>query len=458
MKLIDTHCHLDFPDYKDDLDAVLDRARDKGVARVIVPASSLENSINAVKLAKKYSFIFAGVGIHPHDADKVSDKDIAVLRDLAVTEDKIIAIGEIGLDYFKGYSKKENQKKLFKKSLLLAKTLDLPIIFHNRDADEDFLDVLKENMPPPVKGVMHCFSADEVFLRKALTLGLHISFTGNITFKKASNLRDLIKHVPLERLLLETDSPFLAPGIFRGKRNEPAYITELLPVYKEAYDLEPEKTAEITTRNADQLFGLGIEKNGKIVYEIRDSLYLNITNRCTNRCTFCVRQHSNYVSGYDLKLSAEPTVEEIISSLGDVSKYKEIVFCGYGEPTLRLGAIKKISAYIKEKGGKVRLTTNGEGSLIAGRDIVSEIKDLVDRVSVSLNAPSADIFDKLCLPVFGQDTHGAVLSFIKECRAGGITVEITCLDIIGVQAVAGCRAIAKELGAEFRLRQLDVVG
>lgn len=458
MQLIDTHCHLDFPDYKDDLDAVLDRARDKGVARVVIPGSSFKNSVNAVKLAGKYDFIFAGIGIHPHDADKADREDIAALRDLAVTEDKIVAIGEIGLDYYKGYSKKENQEKLFKDGLFLAKTLDLPVIFHNRDADEDFLRVIKKNMPGSVKGVVHCFSANEDILRKVLSLGLYVSFTGNITFKKASNLRNLIKHVPLERLLLETDAPFLAPGIFRGKRNEPAYITELLPVYKEAYGMENFEIAEITTRNADRFFGLGIEKNGKIAYQIRDSLYLNITNRCTNRCTFCVRQQSDYVKGHNLKLSAEPACHEIISAMGDISKYKEIVFCGYGEPTLRLGAIKKVASYIKEKGGNVRLTTNGEANLISGRNIVPELKGLVDRVSVSLNAPRADEFNKLCEPVFGENTHDAILSFIKECREQGIGVEITCLDMIGEEAVAGCRAIARNLGARFRLRRLDVVG
>ncbi len=458
MRLIDTHCHLDFPDYKDDLDAVLDRARNNGITRVVVPGSSLQNSINAVKLAGRYDFIFAGIGIHPHDADKASLKDIAALRDLATKEDKIVAIGEIGLDYYKGYSKKENQEKLFKDCLLLARILDLPVIFHNRDADEDFLRVLKKSAPVPIKGVVHCFSANEDILRKVLSLGLYVSFTGNITFKKASKLRDLIKHVPLERLLLETDAPFLAPGIFRGKRNEPAYITELLPVYKNEYRLEPFEIAEITTRNADRLFGLGIEKNGKIAYEIRDSLYLNITNRCTNNCTFCVRRHSDYVNGHNLKLSAEPAAGEIISAMGDISKYKEIVFCGYGEPTLRLGAIKKVASYVKEKGGNVRLTTNGEANLISGRNIVPELKGLVDSFSVSLNAPWADEFNKLCVPVFGEGTHDAILSFIKECRDQGIGVEITCLDMIGEEAVAGCRAIAQKFGARFRLRHLGVVG
>ena len=458
MRLVDTHCHLDFPDYKDDLDDVLKRAEDAGVVRMIIPGTDIAASEKAVELAGKYRAVFAAVGIHPHGADKAGEPDITLLRDMAVSMDKIIAVGEIGLDYYKKYSKAENQRSLFRGCLKIAKDLDLPVALHNRDAGEDMLSIIEESAPFPVRGVVHCFSADEEILRGFLALGLHISFTGNVTFEKAADLRELIKHVPPDRLLLETDSPYITPAPFRGKRNEPAYVRYLLDIYADIYKLSPEDIARITTHNANKLFRLGIEEKGVIAYPIRDSLYLNITNRCTNRCTFCTRQYSNYVKGHNLKLDSEPDAREIIDAIGDISAYKEVVFCGYGEPTLRLGVIKKVAAYIKQKNGKVRLTTNGEGNLINGRHIAAELKGLLDRVSVSLNAPDAAAYNRLCWPVFSESAYGAILDFITECKNEGMEAEITCLDIVGEAGVNGCRRIAEEMGAKFRLRHMDVVG
>lgn len=458
MRLVDTHCHLDFPDYKDDLDDVLKRAADAGVVRMIVPGTDIVSSEKAAGIAGKYGAVYAALGIHPHEADKASEADIKRLRDMAVSSDKIVAIGEIGLDYYKKHSKIENQKSLLRNCLKIAKDLDLPAVLHNRDAGEDLLRILEETAPPPVRGVVHCFSADTAVLREILTLGLHVSFAGNITFEKAEGLRDVIKHVPLERLLLETDSPYIAPVPFRGKRNEPAHVRCLLDIYADIYKLSPEDIARITTHNANGLFNLGIEEKGAIAYSIRDSLYLNITNRCTNRCTFCTRQYSSFVKGHNLRLESEPVAEEVIDAMGDISAYKEVVFCGYGEPALRLGVIKKVAAYIKQKGGNVRLTTNGEGDLISGRPIAAELKGLVDRVSVSLNAPDAGAYDRLCRSVFGESAYSAILDFTRECRNEGMEVEITCLDIVGERGVEGCRRIAEEAGAKFRLRHMDIVG
>jgi len=458
VRLIDTHCHLDFPDYKDDLGDVLKRAEGAGVVRMISPGTDVASSEKAAGIAAKYSAVYAAVGAHPHGADKAGEPDLARLRGMAVSNDKIVAIGEVGLDYYKKYSKVENQRSLFRSCLGIAKELDLPVILHNRDAGEDLLRILEETAPVPAKGAVHCFSADAAVLREVLTLGLHVSFAGNITFEKAAGLRDVVKRVPPDRLLLETDSPYITPVPFRGQRNEPAYVRYLLDIYAAAYGLSPEDIARITTHNANRLFCLGIEEKGAVAYPIRDSLYLNITNRCTNRCTFCTRQYSNYVKGHNLKLDAEPTAREIIDAMGDISAYKEVVFCGYGEPTLRLGAVKKVAAYVKQKGGKVRLTTNGEGDLINGRSIAAELKGLVDRVSISLNAPDAKTYDRLCRPVFGGDAYGAVLDFARECGDKGMEMEITCLDIVGEEGVRGCRRIAEKAGAKFRLRHMDVVG
>ena len=458
MRLVDTHCHLDFPDYKDDLDEVIKRAVSSGIERMIVPGTSIESSRKAFELSGKYKEVFAACGIHPHEADKVRDEDILELREIATLDGKMVAIGEIGLDYYKGYSGKENQKKLFSKCLELARELDLPVIIHSRNAEEDILKFLRNGSFNILRGVFHCFSGDEKFLKEVLSLDFFISFAGNITFEKALDLRSVAKKVPLEKLLLETDSPYITPVPKRGQRNEPCNVRLLLETYSKIYGLSEEEIAEETTKNADRLFRLGAEKKDTIAYQIRNSLYLNITYRCTNRCTFCTRDISDYVKGYDLRLDKEPSYEDIIEAIGDVSRFDEIVFCGFGEPTLRLDMIKRIASYVKEKGGKVRLTTNGEGDLINKRRIAPELKGLVDRVSISLNAPDEKEYDHLCRSVFGPLAYETVLGFITECRREGIEVEVTCLDMLGEEGVKKCREIAEKRGASFRLRHLHVVG
>lgn len=456
MQLVDTHCHLDFQHYKDDLDRVLTRAAQNGVIRFIVPGINITSSQTAIELSKKYNAIYAACGIHPHEADKVTDDDFERLKALA-GNDKVVAIGEIGLDYYRNFSSKENQKKLFQKALQTAKDLDLPVILHNRSAEEDFMNIFR-SAGKGLRGVMHCFSGDETMLEEVLKLGMHVSFTGSITFKNSENTRRTAEKVPVERLLLETDSPYITPHPFRGKRNEPGYVKYLVDVYKDLYGLSAGDIARITTHNANELFNLGLEEKAVITYPIRKSLYVNLTNRCTNKCAFCARETSYYVKGHNLKLDSEPSSGEIIKSLGDISDYEEIVFCGYGEPTMRLETVKEVASYVKKNNGKTRLTTNGAGNLINSRDITKELKGLIDKTSVSLNAPEKNMYNKLCNPVYGEKTFESILEFIRGCRDSGIGVEVTCLDIIGEEAVEQCRRMAEEMGADFRLRKMDTVG
>jgi len=458
MNLVDTHCHLTHPDYEDDLKDVLKRAKEKGISRIIVPGTNIEDSIKAVRLARKNSMIFAAVGIHPHEADSSGKKEIDDLREIALRNDKVVAIGEIGLDLYRNYSTLINQQKLLTESLNIASHLDLPVILHNRSADKKLVNILEKFAARSLKGVCHCFSSDKALIDELLKMGLYISFAGNITFRKAGELRSVIKYVPPEKLLLETDAPYISPEPFRGKRNEPANMVRLLDVYSEVYGLSREDVARITTHNANELFLLGIKEDEAIVYPIRDSLYVNITNRCTNRCVFCTRKYSNFVKGHNLKLNSEPEVQKIISALKNISKYREIVFCGFGEPTLRLETVIKVASFAKKKKCKVRLTTNGEGNLINAFSIAEKLKGVVDKVSVSLNAPGGKEYDKLCRPCFGSATRRGISNFIKECVIQGIEVEVTCLDVIGEDGVRECRTEAESAGAKFRLRHLNRVG
>jgi len=251
--LVDTHCHLDFPEFDTDRDEVIRRAKNEGIGYIINIGSSLQGSKKALELSRQHNFIYATIGLHPHEADKFDDAAGASIGELA-RKDKVVAIGETGLDYYKNYSKAENQKKLFRYLAKLAKDSDLPLIIHNRQAQEDTLKILSEFMP--VKAVVHCFSGDENFLKKCLDLGFFISFTCNITYKKAQTLRTFVKSTPLERLMLETDAPFLPPEGFRGKRNEPAYVKLLAREIARIKEVSPEEVTRVTTDNARRFFDL----------------------------------------------------------------------------------------------------------------------------------------------------------------------------------------------------------
>ncbi|MFH0913100.1 MAG: TatD family hydrolase [Candidatus Omnitrophota bacterium] len=250
---IDTHCHLDFPEFDPDRDEVTRRAKNEGIDYIINIGSGILASEKALGLAKKYDFVYATVGMHPHDADKFDDQAKAKLAELA-KEDKVAAIGETGLDYFKNYSRPENQQVLFEYLVKLAKGSGLPLVIHNRRAEPDTLRILKEALP--VKAVVHCFSADEKFLKECLDLGFLVSFTCNITYKKAQDLRALVKLTPLDKLMLETDAPFLPPEGLRGKRNEPRYLKFLAEEIARIKGISVEEIARVTTNNAKIFFNL----------------------------------------------------------------------------------------------------------------------------------------------------------------------------------------------------------
>jgi len=456
--LIDTHCHLDFPDFDTDRDDVIKRAGAAGVLYLVNIGSSVEGSVRSLELARKYPQVYASAGVHPHYAAATGGRVPAPLVQL-FDDDKVIAVGEVGLDYYRDLSPRDVQRSLFIEFIRLAKERSLPLVIHVRQAHEDMRSILKDEFARgSAKGVIHCFSGGDKDLETYLELGFYISFTCNLTFDSAKELRALARTIPAERLLLETDAPFMAPQKFRGKRNEPAYLPYLVSELAVALGLSEEDIARITTHNAGALFGLPLEERSKIAYPIRDSLYLNITNECSNDCDFCVRRSYDAVKGHRLSLLREPTVDEIKEAVGDPSKYREIVFCGYGEPTLRLDAVKEVARYLKDKGCNVRMVTNGEGNLIHNRSIAGELAGLIDRVSVSLNVDSSEKYDAICKSRFGPGVFDKVKRFISECKEAGMDVEVTFLDLPGVDR-ARCEKIAcGELKARFRMRKLDIVG
>lgn len=252
-ELIDTHCHLDFPVFNDDRQQVINRALSLGVGYIINIGSSLKGSYDSVKLALDYTCIYAAVGIHPHEADTAEDKEIIEIRNLA-KKDKVVAIGETGLDYYRNYSEINNQKALFIALIKLSKDLGLPLIIHSRQAQADTLKIMREFMP--LRAVMHCFAGPGIFLEECLSLGFFISFTCNITYKKAYDLRSVVKSAPLDRIMLETDAPFLSPEGSRGKRNEPSNVRNSCAEIAKIKSITFEEAALATTNNAKEFFAL----------------------------------------------------------------------------------------------------------------------------------------------------------------------------------------------------------
>jgi len=199
-----------------------------------------------------------------------------------------------------------------------------------------------------------------------------------------------------------------------------------------------------------------LPEKGEIVYKIRNTLYLNITNRCTNECIFCIRFHTDYVKGHNLRLSDEPTEKELKDAIKDPSRYKEVVFCGYGEPLLRLDVVKHVALWIKKRKGRVRINTNGHANLIHGRNILPELHGIVDSISISLDADDEVAYNKICRPSF-MDAFQGVISFIKEARKYTPEVRVTVVTVTDVD-IEKARKLAEDLGVDFGVRKLDEVG
>ncbi|WP_027339752.1 TatD family hydrolase [Halonatronum saccharophilum] len=252
--LIDTHAHLDFDRFDKDREEVIQAAYESGVERVINIGADMDSSRNSVKLAKEYDFIWATVGVHPHYAQKFTEQDYKELKELA-SYDKVVAIGEVGLDYYYDNSPRQKQQDVFKKLLGLANGFDLPVAIHSREAKEDTLDILKEE-GKGLEGVMHCYAYDLATAKEVIDLGFYLAFGGVITFNNASQLRDVVREVPLDRVLIETDAPYLTPAPNRGKRNEPKFVKDVAKKIAEVKNLDLEEVAKITTENAKSLFNL----------------------------------------------------------------------------------------------------------------------------------------------------------------------------------------------------------
>jgi TatD DNase family protein len=253
--LIDSHCHIDDTRFDADREVMMTRARAAGVEHFVTIGCDLATSRAAVALAQKHPYISATVGVHPHEVRLIQEGWYDELRSLA-RSDRVLAYGEIGLDYHYDHSPRDVQRIRFREQIQLARELKLPIVIHTREAQEDTITILKEEKASELGGVFHCFSGDAWLAKDALDLGFYLSFSGVVTFQNAVMLREIVKTVPLDRILVETDSPYLTPAPHRGKRNEPAYVRQVAEKIAEVHGITVEDVEDATSQNTKSLFGI----------------------------------------------------------------------------------------------------------------------------------------------------------------------------------------------------------
>ena len=258
MTLVDSHCHIDGPEFDVDREEVIARAREAGVRTMLNVGTGEPESGSferAVELSEKHEGVYAAVGVHPHDAKLFDDAAEQRLVNLVKQSGRVVAWGEIGLDYHYDHSPREVQRDVFGRQLRIARQLDLPVIIHSREADDDTIKILREELSDYERGgVLHCFGGSLQMAKDAIDLGFYVSFAGNLTFKKAEDLRDVARQLPLDRLLVETDCPYLTPVPFRGKRNEPARVVETARCLAQLHEQPLDEIAKITSDNFRSLF------------------------------------------------------------------------------------------------------------------------------------------------------------------------------------------------------------
>ncbi|WP_093180833.1 TatD family hydrolase [Pseudovibrio sp. Tun.PSC04-5.I4] len=252
--LVDSHCHLDFPDFAEERDQIIARAHEAGVMLMVTICTRVRRFEQIKEIAETYDSVYCSVGTHPHQAEEEADVTLEEILEFA-KHPKVVAIGEAGLDYFYDKAPRDVQQKVLRTHITAARQTQLPLVIHSRDADHDMMRILEEEMKiGAFPALLHCFSSGKELAMKGLELGLYVSFSGILTFKRSQDLRDIAAELPMDRLLVETDAPYLAPQPWRGKRNEPAYVAHTNKVLAQALSVSEEEMATATTQNFLRLF------------------------------------------------------------------------------------------------------------------------------------------------------------------------------------------------------------
>ncbi len=404
----------------------------------MVPGITPESSRKAAQLSGKYQGVFAAAGIHPNEAD-INSADM--LTDIArtVLYPGVIAVGETGLDFFHKRVSASLQIELFEKHIHLAEIFGLTLIVHSRDAEETVLDVLGENPEVPV--IMHCYTGPDKVAQEAADRGFFIGFAGPLTYRRNDRLRKLAGLLPKEQVLVETDAPYLTPEPVRGKRNEPSYVIHTAGVLADLWNMDMLSASKILLDNSLRAFQLAPVARTDLVYMLYNRIYMNITGRCTNHCLFCVKDRTDGIGGYYLKHHEEPSFKALKDIVGALQPEwaEEIVFCGYGEPTMRPELLQALAKTVAEKGFSVRLNTNGLCLERLSPEETLGLLEPFDDVSISLNASDMEEYNAVCVPE-NDSAWDNLQKFIqlsrKVCRTRLTAVRYPGADMKSVAAYA----------------------
>ena len=458
--LVDSHAHLESREFSADLDEVMARARAAGIGEILNVGYDPGSIEETVSLTERFEEIHGALGIHPHNAKEYGETLEADLKKHLLRR-KVLAVGEIGLDYYRDLSPRETQREIFRRQIGIALYFGKPIVVHCRDAFDDVVRILKEEGAGEVGGVFHAFSGGHEEARTVLDLGFHLGIGGPITYKN-SGLPGVAARLPSGAILIETDCPYLPPVPYRGKRNEPAYVGLVAEKLAEILGVGREDIERSTLANYRRIFHGETGAEPEIAYPLKGNIYVNVTGACTNDCVFCPRNRfGRYIYGHNLAIVNDPTAGEMADAVREVAaggEFGEIVFCGYGEPTCRLKEMVGAARMLRDTGLPRRLDTNGQGNLIHRRDIVPELEEVFEGISISLNAPDRESYERLCRPDFGGRAFDAVVDFIRRAAGSRMECTVTAVDYEGVDIEACGELVGGIEGAAFRVRRYRFTG
>lgn len=448
----DSHAHLHFDHFDHDLEEVLRRASAAGITNVMVPSVDLPTAVRSSEIAENYR-CWAASAFHPEHLPGEGGKE--QWRDLLRTlmRPRTVAVGETGLDFHHETFPRDLQRDWFQKHIELARSIGYPLIVHSRKAEAAVLEELPADPGIPV--VLHCWNGNEEETRKAVARGFYIGAGGPLTYKKNGRLRRIVASVPSELLLAETDSPFLPPEPFRGRRNEPAYTSFVIRLIRELQGAvrSIEDTSFMLWENASRAFLIHPhDRRADIVYTYGDSAYVNLTSRCTNGCGFCVRKAADGVGGHYLFHREDPPEELVLSTLDSfpLEDFREVVFCGFGEPTLRKDLVLKCAAELSARGIRTRLNTNGLCTSFMSEQDALQLLGSVDSVNVSLNASGAVEYQRICSSSV-PDAWDHLMKFIRLVRSSGVEATVSAVKGSGAD-IERVRSLAGRLGVPLRIR------
>ena len=453
--LVDSHAHLDMKQFEGELPLVLARASEAGVGEILNVGYDTETVDSTLRLADEHPMIWAALGIHPHNAADWDPGLEEKLKQLLMRR-KVLAVGEIGLDYYRDLSPREKQREVFRRQIGIALYFGKPIVIHCRDAFEDVMRIIEEEGAGEAGGIFHAFSGGTAEAEEVLREGFLVGIGGPLTYPK-SRLPAVAERLPSSAFVLETDCPYLPPQKHRGERNEPAWVRLVAEEMARLRGVDVKDIERAAEANYRRVMHGEKDFPVSIAYGLKGSVYINVTSFCTNDCVFCSRLRTdNYLYGYNLSLLTDPRPDEMVDAADRVlagGDWGEIVFCGYGEPTARMKDLAATAGALTEHRLPMRLNTNGQGNMINRRDIVPELERFFERISISLNAPDRETYVRVCRPDAGEKAFDAVLDFIGRAAASRMECTVTALDYPEVDLSRTRELVESIPGASFRVRK-----